>query len=78
MVKAQDIKEHMEVIGSDGEHVGTVDHVDNADRIKLTKSDPKSGGLHHIIPIGWVDYVDAHVHLSKPTKDVMKQWQVAA
>ena len=26
MAKAQDIKEHMEVIGADGQHVGTVDH----------------------------------------------------
>ena len=24
-IKFQDIKEHMEVIGSDGQHVGTVD-----------------------------------------------------
>ena len=32
----EDIKEHMEVIGADGVHVGTVDHIDG-DRIKLTK-----------------------------------------
>jgi hypothetical protein len=32
------IKEHMEVVGSDGQHVGTVDGVED-DRIKLTKSD---------------------------------------
>ena len=78
MIKAQDIKEHMEVLGSDGAHVGTVDHIDTMDRIKLTKSDPTSGGQHHIIPIGWIDHVDAHVHLNKPAKDVMKQWQAAA
>jgi hypothetical protein len=33
-----DIKEHMEVIGADGVHVGTVDKVEG-DRIKLTKKD---------------------------------------
>ena len=32
------IKEHMEVLGSDGKHVGTVDHLEGADRIKLTKT----------------------------------------
>ena len=25
-----DIKEHMEVLGSDGQHVGTVDHMDGS------------------------------------------------
>lgn len=38
------IKEHMNLIGADGVHVGTVDHVDG-DRIKLTKTD--SGDHHH-------------------------------
>ena len=37
-----DIKEHMEVIGADGVHVGTVDKVEGS-RIKLTKKD--SGGI---------------------------------
>ena len=27
MFKSLDIHEHMEVVGSDGKHVGTVDHV---------------------------------------------------
>jgi hypothetical protein len=78
MTKTQDIKEHMEVIGSDGQHVGTVDHLEGADKIKLTKSDPKAGGKHHLIPVSWVDHVDSHVHLSKPAKDVQAQWQAAA
>ena len=46
-----DIKEHMEVIGADGTHVGTVDRVEN-DRIKLTKADSGQGqhkGHHHFI-----------------------------
>ena len=30
------IEEHMEVIGADGVHIGTVDRVENG-RIKLTK-----------------------------------------
>jgi len=78
MAQALQIKEHMEVLGSDGEHVGTVDCIKGANRIVLTKSDPKSGGQHHIIPLDWVDHVDAHVHLNKSTRDAMTQWQAAA
>ena len=37
------IREHMEVIDADGQHVGTVDALEN-DRIKLTKSDSGAGG----------------------------------
>src|SRR3546814_15878673 len=40
------VTEHMEVMGSDGEHIGTVDKV-RGDRIILTKSDPSAGGHHH-------------------------------
>ena len=78
MAKAQDIKEHMEVLGADNKHVGTVDCVKGEDKIVLTKGDPQSGGQHHIIPLGWVDHVDNHVHLNKPARQVMLEWQTAA
>jgi hypothetical protein len=55
MNTAQTIKEHMEVLGSDGQHVGTVDHIEGKDKIKLTKTDAKAGGKHHLIPMNWVD-----------------------
>ncbi|AMN40430.1 DUF2171 domain-containing protein [Rhodoplanes sp. Z2-YC6860] len=45
------IKEHMEVIGADGVHVGTVDKIE-VGRIKLTKKDSGEGahkGHHHFI-----------------------------
>ncbi|TDK36618.1 DUF2171 domain-containing protein [Rhizobium deserti] len=53
MVDAAKIKEHAEVIGADGVHVGIVDHVEG-NRIKLTKSDSGQGsheGHHHFIPL---------------------------
>ena len=71
------VKEHMEVVGSDGKHVGIVDRMEGADRIKLAKMDPKSGGRHHFIPLDWVERVGAHVHLKKTSRDAMEQWQVA-
>ncbi len=59
MVDASQIREHMEVIGADGVHVGTVDAVDG-DRIKLTKADSGMAheGHHHYIPLGLVAEVE--------------------
>jgi hypothetical protein len=51
MFKSLDIQEHMEVVGSDGKHVGTVDHKEDGDRIMLTKNDSQAGGHHHLISI---------------------------
>jgi hypothetical protein len=51
MADISKIKEHMEVIGADGTHVGTVDRVEGK-RIKLTKADSGEGshkGHHHFI-----------------------------
>src|ERR1700693_5553407 len=39
-----EIKEHMEVIGADGVHVGTVDKLEG-NRIKLTKKDSGEGRM---------------------------------
>jgi len=55
-----EIKEHMEVIGADGVHVGTVDKVEG-NRIKLTKMDSGEGshkGHHHYIDRGLVAGVE--------------------
>jgi hypothetical protein len=55
-----EIKEHMEVIGADGVHIGTVDEVEGH-RIKLTKKDSGEGshkGHHHYIDLGLVAGVE--------------------
>lgn len=60
MAAAPEIREHMEVIGADGVHVGTVDKVDG-DRIKLTRADSGQGshqGHHHFVPLGLVADVE--------------------
>lgn len=72
----QTIKEHMEVLGSDGGFVGTVDHVQDSE-IKLTKSSDTSG-QHHFIPLDWVSTVDSKIHLSKAARDAKTQWRAAA
>lgn len=73
-----DITEHLEVLGSDGKHVGTVDHLEGDALIKLTKTDPAANGKHHLIPLDWVDHVDKHVHLNKPSDEAKKKWKEAA
>jgi hypothetical protein len=54
------VKKHMEVIGADGVHIGTVDRVENG-RIKLTKADGGEGrhkGHHHFIDLSLVADVE--------------------
>ena len=78
MFKSLDIQDHMEVVGSDDKHVGTVDHMEGPERILLTKDDPAAGGKHHTIAIDWVGYVDSKVHLNMPYTTAMREWQTAA
>lgn len=71
MIQASEIREHMEVVGSDGGHVGKVDHVLGTD-IELSKMDLGSGFKHHLIPLTWVETVqDDKVRLNM-TKDAAK------
>lgn len=78
MADASQIKEHMEVIGADGGHVGTVDHVDG-DRIKLTKNDAGSGGKHHYVPLGMVADVEGdRVRLSFNSTLAPEFWETGA
>jgi hypothetical protein len=67
MVSLSNIREHAEVIGADGVHVGTVDRVEG-DRIKLTIKDSGEGshkGHHHFVPQSLVaDVENGTVRLS--------------
>ncbi|OYY89667.1 MAG: hypothetical protein B7Y45_11095 [Sphingomonas sp. 28-66-16] len=68
------VQEHMEVVGSDGAHVGTVDKV-RGDRIILTKNDDNAGGHHHSIPSRWIQSVDDKVTIRKTADDAMNHWK---
>ena len=68
------IREHMKVVGSDRQPVGTVDHIEG-DRIKLAKNDPQAGGQHHYIPADWVDRVEGEeVRLQQSARDACSHW----
>lgn len=70
----QKVTEHMEVVGSDGQHIGTVDKV-RGDRIILTKNDENAGGIHHSIPCGWIESVDDKVKVNKSAQEAMNAWR---
>ena len=69
------IREHMEVVGNDDEHVGTVDKV-AGDRIILTKSDPESGGVHHSLSCSDIGRVeDDKVRLDCTASEARNRWR---
>jgi len=72
MIDHSKIKEHAEIIGADGVHVGTVDRVEG-DRIKLTKKDSGEGsheGHHHYLAISLVAEVEGDVIRLSANADV--------
>ena len=61
------IKEHMEVADSRGQHVGTVDAVQD-DAIKLTKSD-SADSMHHFLSLDDVEKIDDNrIYLKEGTR----------
>ena len=69
MINASQIKEHMDVKGSDGKHVGTVLGVEK-DRLKVA-----SGGMDHDIDLAMVDTIENDsVRLLKTAKETVQIW----
>lgn len=68
MTNLDQIQKHAEVIGADGVHIGTVDHV-SGDRIKLTRKD-SADSHHHYIDGGLVSGVENGVVRLSANADV--------
>jgi hypothetical protein len=69
------IRENMEVVGKDKEHVGTVDKT-AGDRLILTKSDDESGGIHHSISCSDIDRVEGDkVILDCTADEARNRWR---
>jgi hypothetical protein len=69
------IREQMEVVGNDDQHVGTIDKV-AGDRIILTKSDPESGGVHHSLSCSEIDRVEGdRVILDCSADEARNSWR---
>lgn len=80
MINSSEIREHAEVLGADGSHVGTVDKVEGG-RIKLTRgeNDPGHQDHHHFIDLVKVATVeDGRVKLSVNARDAIEEGDGAA
>jgi hypothetical protein len=72
MIESSSIREHMEIVGSDGKHVGKVDHVKGSE-IELTRA--MAVGPHHMLPLDLVQSVDDKVRLSVTEDEAKKRWR---
>ena len=63
----------MQVLGSDGQHVGVIDRVEGT-AIKLKSTGPAADGPQRRIPASWVQTIDDHVTLKLPAAEVRSRW----
>lgn len=78
MVQASQIRDRMQIVGSDGQQLGSVERMEGANRIKFT---PRvgAGGGNHFIPLDWVTSVEGQtVRLSKSSHDVQRELEGSA
>lgn len=69
------IKPHMAVVCLGDAELGTVDHVEGTDAIKLTKD---GRGEHHYIPLEWVRSVDDKIHIDRDLSQAKQDWSTRA
>lgn len=70
-----EIRPQMAVVGSDGKHIGTVDHLQD-NQIKLTKND-SIDGEHHFISCELIKSVEQDkVLLIQTAEQVLENWQI--
>ncbi|MES1201858.1 MAG: DUF2171 domain-containing protein [Pseudomonadota bacterium] len=72
MIDATTIRTQMDVVGSDGKHIGKVDHVIGSD-LQLTRS--MGMGSHHVLPLSYVQAVDDKVRLSITEDQAKDSWR---
>jgi hypothetical protein len=73
MIRSEQIRQHMQVIGNDGELIGVVDSVESGE-LRLTKNSAPDG-KHHFLPLETVEYVDERVHLNRTSNRAMAEWR---
>jgi hypothetical protein len=75
MIQASQIREHMRVVGSDGQQLGSVAGLEGSAKFKLART---GGGAGHdqFIPLDWVHAVEGQtIRLSKSSHDVQTQFE---
>ncbi len=66
----------IEVVGSDGVHVGVIDRVEGT-MMKLKRMDAAASGQHHLLPTDLVKSVDGKAMLSVAAAEAMRRWKAA-
>lgn len=75
MIQASQIREHMQVVGSDGQQLGSVERLEGSSRIKLTRLGA-AGGQEHFIPLDWVASVEGQtLRLGRSSQDVRAEFE---
>lgn len=74
MITARMIAPNMEVVGSDGSHVGIVDHIEGAAEIKLANETSEQGSPAHYIPLAWLAHAEVKVHLKLTADEAKMRW----
>ncbi len=70
MIDVSKIQNDMDVVGSDGIHVGTVDNLG----IKLTKNDPAAHDQHHYLKLESVASInEGKLILSMPSAEALSE-----
>ena len=73
---AEQIQEHMPVVCTDGTQLGSVDHLDGENSIKLTRDENEE---HHWIPLGWVTGVDGDtITIDRSVIQAQEEWSDTA
>ena len=73
MVQASQIRDHMQIVGSDGQQLGAVERMEGTSRIKFAPRGTASGG-NHFIPLDWVNSVEGQtIRLNKSSHDVQQE-----
>ena len=75
MIQASQIREHMRVVGSDGQQLGSVAGLEGTSRFKLAQIGG-AGGKDQSIPLDWVKAVEGQtIRLSKSSHDVHAEFE---
>ena len=70
MINPTQIQKHMDVVSSQDEPLGMVDHILGSN-LKLARD---VVGQHHFVPISWIERIDDKIHLARTANDVERLW----
>ena len=71
---ASKLVKDLEVVGSDGIHVGVIDRVEGS-MMKLKRMDSAAAGQHHLLSTDLVKSVDGKAMLSVAAAEAMRRWK---